>query len=118
MKTNTKNTPTPLEPFRHPDETAIVYLRRLVASMNYEHEYLLDALPSVEAVMEYFGLFKTYDTEYLDNGILASIIEGDDPKPLQDFIAKYNLPWDISYTLEQRAAYAQAQAEDRQAVEG
>jgi hypothetical protein len=71
-------------------ETPMEFLRRVVSNMNMETEGLLDALPSVEAVIEYFTLWKVYDTDFL-SGIFESIADGQSPKAYNDFLAKYNL---------------------------
>ena len=80
---------------QHKHETAMEYMRRIVENLNYEPESILDSLPSVQAIVEYFELWDVYDTEYLSS-ILYGITEDDEnPKPLQDFIEKWNLPWTI-----------------------
>lgn len=77
---------------QHENETAMEYLRRVVSSLDYETGDVLDRLPSVEAVLDYFDLFlHTYGTEFWD-GILEGIAEGEDPQPARDFIAKHSLP--------------------------
>lgn len=78
------------------DETAMEFLRRVVHNMDFEHEYLLDDLKSVEAILDYAALWSVYDTDFME-GIWASIYEGDDPKPLQDFCEKHNLTWWADY---------------------
>ena len=88
----TKRT-TKLEHGRHADETAMEFLRRLIGWLDNEPENLLDELPTVESIIEYFGLWKTYQTEFL-SGILQCIDEGDDPKPFKSFIKKWNLDWE------------------------
>ncbi len=85
-----------LEPGRHKEETSMEYLRRVVNNMDMETESLLDALPSVNAVLEYFGLWETYDTDFMQ-GIEEGIEEGDDPAPLKKFIAKHKLDWDTDW---------------------
>ena len=82
-----------LEPGRRSDETAMEFLRRVVSGCDMESESLLDDLPSVKAIIEFFGLWHTYDTDFLD-GIYECIADGADPKPLRKFIKKYRLSWD------------------------
>ncbi|MEE9214887.1 MAG: hypothetical protein V3U54_08855 [Thermodesulfobacteriota bacterium] len=77
------------------NETAMGYLRRLVSNCNMETESLLDDLPSVQAVVDYFGLWHTYDTDFME-GIIECIEDGDNPKPYVDFVKKYNLPWETN----------------------
>lgn len=74
------------------DEKPMTYLRRLVKAMDYERESILDALPNIHAVIDYFKLWDTYDTEYLE-GIAEMIADGADPEPMRKFIKKYKLPW-------------------------
>ena len=72
------------------------YLRRIVNCGDYEYEYILDDLPSIEAIVEYFELYcDVYGTEYLA-GIRECIAEGASPKPLQKFIKKYKLNWTVA----------------------
>lgn len=75
-----------------PDETAYEKLQRMTNFFAHEYTSLLDQLPSVEALEEYFDLFKTYDTDFLQV-IMEMIEEGADPKPLKDFCKKYDLNW-------------------------
>lgn len=75
-------------------ETAIEFLRRVVEWLGCEYESVLTALPTVQAVLEYADLWTVYDTDLLD-GIFAAIEEGDDPEPFLDFVAKYDLKWEI-----------------------
>lgn len=79
---------------KHANETAMEYLRRAINNLDYEHETILDALPTNEAVIEYFELWTVYDTEFL-SGIMECIEDGADPKPLIDFTKKYNITWKI-----------------------
>lgn len=88
MKTKFKR-----ESGRLQDETSMEYLRRLVYNCDMETESLLDDLPSVQAVIDYFELWHTYDTDFLQ-GIVECIQEGDSPKPYVSFVKKYRLTWD------------------------
>ena len=74
------------------DETPTEFLRRLMTAMNYEHESILDDLPTTEAVIDYFKLWDVYNTEFLA-GIEECIADGEDPEPLNAFIIKHSLPW-------------------------
>ena len=76
------------------DESAVDFLRRVVNWLNHEQESLLSDLPTVQAVLDYAELWSIYRTDFM-TGILEAISEGDDPSPLLDFIAKYNLNWTI-----------------------
>ena len=84
------------EPIKRPgqqeSETVMEYLRRAVQNLNHEPESILDAMPCVEAILDYFDLWHAYDTDFLE-GIVEGINEGDDPKALNEFIAKWKLPW-------------------------
>jgi hypothetical protein len=73
-------------------ESAIEYLRRAVSWLNYELEDILQDLPTTQSILEYFELWTIYDTDFLV-GIHDEIYAGADPKPLIDFIEKYNLKW-------------------------
>lgn len=77
------------------NETPVEFLSRLGSALNYEYGNILDQLPSVEAVIDYFKLWDVYDTEFLA-GIAEALEEGDDPKPYLDFVAKYNLAWNTN----------------------
>lgn len=79
---------------QHEDETAMEYLRRLVNNMSFESESELDCLPNVEAVLEYFDLWKIYDTDFLE-GIVTSIEDGANPEPYNAFVQKWDLGWNI-----------------------
>jgi hypothetical protein len=87
---------------KHPNESAADYMRRIVANINSEQEDLLDDLPSIAAIVEFFELWSRYNTDYLE-GILECIADGDSPKPLHHFIRKYNLSWKIKWNLKWRA---------------
>lgn len=76
------------------DETAIDFLRRVVGWLEHENESILQDLPSTQAILEYAALWSVYDTDLM-SGIVECIEEGNDPKPLADFIAKYNLSWTV-----------------------
>lgn len=76
------------------NETAYEYFIRIKSALEYERTGLLDALPSIEAIVEYFELWGKYDTEFMA-GMLAEIEAGANKKPLKDFIGKYQLGWNI-----------------------
>lgn len=71
------------------------YLRRIVHNLGHETESLLDPLPSIPAVVDYFELFAKYDTDFMEGIVEAIEYDGADSKHLRDFIAKYNLPWTV-----------------------
>lgn len=81
-----------LAPGQKADETPMEYLRRLVQNCDMENESILDDLPSVQAVLEFFGLWHTYDTDFIE-GVVECIENGEDPKSYRDFVKKYNLTW-------------------------
>ena len=96
---------------QHQDETAMEHLRRAVEWLNHEPESLLDDLPSVDAILDYFDLWTIYDTDFLQ-GVEEAISEGADPAPLLAFIKKYRLDrldWDIEaiQRLHREAAHAE-----------
>lgn len=76
------------------NETAIEFMRRMLAWLDTEEESLLSALPSTQAVLDYAELWAVYDTELL-TGILDTIREGADPAALFAFIEKYKLNWTV-----------------------
>lgn len=75
------------------DETAMEKLRRMVNWLDHEPESLLSDLPCIQAIEEYFDLWKVYGTDFAE-GIRECILEGDDPKPWNDFVKKWKLPWE------------------------
>lgn len=77
-------------PSQHDDESAMEFLRRVVSNCDHEYENYLDDLPSVEAVLDFFDLWHTYDTDFWA-GVLECISEGDDPEPARAFIRKWKL---------------------------
>lgn len=78
-------------PGQKDDESAIEYLRRAVEWCNYESETMLESLPSVEAVLDFFDLWSVYGTDFW-SGIRECIAEGEDPQPALDFVQKHSLP--------------------------
>ena len=87
-------------PGQHKDESAIEYLRRAVSNLNYETETLLESLPTIESLLDFFDLWSVYDTDFL-SGIEECIADGDDPAPLQAFVEKYKLEWDVDAIIAQ-----------------
>jgi hypothetical protein len=81
---------------QHKHEDAIDYMRRIVSNFDHERERFLTQLPSIDAVVEYFELLDEYGVEYME-GLQEAIMDGEDPKPLADFIEKYNLSWNDPY---------------------
>ena len=74
--------------------TAIEELRWAVDTLNYEWEWVLQSIPTIEALVEYRKLWDTYDTEFL-SGILECIAQGESDKPLRSFMRKYHLKWEV-----------------------
>lgn len=83
-------TKTTKRPGQQKDETPFEYLSRVVNGCNYETGGLLDRLKTVDAVLDYFDLWHTYDTDFWQ-GIIAAISEGDDPEPARAFVTKHKL---------------------------
>lgn len=75
---------------QHKDESAMEYLRRAVNNLDYELCDTTDALPSVGALLEFFELWHTYDTD-LSSGVMEAIEEGANPEPWNAFVRKYKL---------------------------
>ena len=73
---------------RHDNESTVDYMRRIVQNLNHEPEYLLDQLPTIQAAVDFFELWHTYDTDFW-NGIVEAIAEGADPAPARRFIRKH-----------------------------
>lgn len=88
---------------QHVDESTMEYLRRVVSNLNYEPEGMLDDLKSVDAVLDYYDLFTTYDTDFWE-GILSGIAAGDDSAPARAFCRKHRLPWVGSIVRAEKAA--------------
>lgn len=76
------------------ERTAIDELRTLVATLDYEWEWVLQSIPTIPALLEYRELWDVYGTDYLA-GILEEIREGADPKPLRRFMRKHGLKWEV-----------------------
>ena len=73
------------------DETPAEFLQRVVQNLGYEEGSLLDQMPSVDALLDYYGVFCTdYGTDYWE-GVLECIADGDSPDKANDFIARWNL---------------------------
>lgn len=79
-------------------ETAIEFLRRVIEWLGCEQESLLSDLPSVQSVLDYAELWTVYGTDLME-GIIECIHDGDDPKPFLDFVAKYDLKWQIPASI-------------------
>ncbi len=94
-------------PGQHKDETPAEYLRRVVANIGHEREGMLDELPSVEAVLDFFGLWSVYGTDFWE-GCLECIAGGADAEPALRFIRKHKLG--LRWTDEVRAAQAERRA--------
>lgn len=94
----------------HTGETAMESLRRMVRALDYEYESILDDLPSVEAVVEYFALWDSYDTEFL-SGIYEAIHAGASVAPLLAFITKHSLTWCVPSVAALRAVADAAERE-------
>lgn len=77
---------------RQKDESVVEYMRRVTHNLGFEYESILDDLPTIEALVEYFELWSKYDTEFL-SGIQAAIEEGADPMAYNEFLTKYQLQW-------------------------
>lgn len=78
---------------RREDESPAEFLRRVVSWIDHEDEGVLDALPSVEALFDYVGLWTDYDTDFLQS-IFEVIEEGlDSPDNYHAFLDKWNIPW-------------------------
>jgi hypothetical protein len=79
---------------QHANETAAEYIRRIMSWLDRENELLLDDLPSIDALVEFFELWSKYDTDFWD-GICECIAEGDDPAQARAFLRKYKLNWEL-----------------------
>lgn len=72
------------------NENAIDYLRRMTYWLDNEEDSLLDSLPTIESIVNFFELWEIYDTDFA-SGIVEAIELGQDPKDWNDFIDKYKL---------------------------
>lgn len=79
---------------KHKDESAFEYMSRIVNNCNYEPCSLLDDLPTIASVVDFFEIWSKYDTDLLE-GVEDAIEDGEDPKYYNDFVKKHNLPWCI-----------------------
>lgn len=75
---------------QHDDESAAEYLRRVVNNINYESEGMLEQLPCVEAVLDFFDLWAAYDTDFW-GGCMECIADGDSPAKARAFVRKWKL---------------------------
>lgn len=83
-----------LHPSQRAHETAVDFMRRIVRCLDDEDEDIMSKLPSIEAVIEFFDLWHTYDTEFW-TGIIEAITNGHDHIAAESFAKKYSLP--VSY---------------------
>ncbi len=89
-------------------ETSMEFLRRLVNNMDHETESLLDDLPSIDAIIEYFNLWNIYDTDFLVGIEEAIEVDGNDPGPYNKFKRKFGLTEWPSF---ERSAKAEGEGE-------
>lgn len=73
-------------------ETSYDYLSRIVEILKFEDSEILNALPSITAIIEYFELTQKYDTDLM-SGIIDSLENGESPKHYNKFVKKYKLNW-------------------------
>lgn len=78
------------QPGQHDGESAFEYLKRVVNNLDYETCSMTYSLPSVEAVLDFFDLWRQYGTD-LWEGVMECIAEGDDAEPAIQFARKYKL---------------------------
>lgn len=90
-----------LRPGQHKDETAVEYLHRVSSNLDMEHG--ISELPSVEACLEYFELWHTYDTDFL-SGVFECIENGESAKPYNDFVKKWGLDWNLRHEIVEKKA--------------
>lgn len=83
------------------DETMMEYVRRAVSWLDHNNEGCLGELPTVHSIFELFDLISdTYDVSLLDE-VYAEIVEGNaDAQPMEDFINKYDLTWNMPWKEE------------------
>jgi hypothetical protein len=90
-------------------ETAMEYLRRCVGWCDHESAAMLDELPSVEAIIDFFDLWHEYDTDFW-SGVLECIADGESSLAARSFVEKHSLPpsWSeaIQYAVDQRETTA------------
>lgn len=100
---------TPSETWKMPEEAPIEYLRRLVSWYELETDHLLQDLPTVEAVTDFFDLQAVYGTDFFE-GIMEAIAEGTDPTALAKFVIKHGLQdsWTFNIFTPQHRAVAAA----------
>lgn len=85
---------------KQPTETCMDYLQRVVDTlMQNEDWFVLDQLPTVEAVLEYADLLDTYGVESLL--FLGEEIEigNHDAGAYNEFLARYDLRWRRHYLV-------------------
>jgi len=72
------------------DELAIEKFRRMASWLDFEYETMLQDLPSIAAIEEFFNLWAYYDTD-LSDGIMEIIDDGANPIAWNMFVRKFNL---------------------------
>ena len=72
-------------------ETAIDKLRRMAGWLNYEPESMLQDLPTIAALEEYFDLWETYGADFSEGVVEAIEVDGADPAAWNAFVAKHDL---------------------------
>ena len=77
-------------------ETQFEYLTRIVQNLEMEPGWIVDSLETTEAIIDYFELWDKYDTDFMEGIEEAIMLNGADRKPLEEFIAKHGLAWNIS----------------------
>lgn len=76
---------------RKPDETVQEFLTRVVHNLAYENCGILDQLMTVDAMLDYYGLFSVdYGTDFWE-GVEECIADGDSEIPALEFVKRWNL---------------------------
>jgi hypothetical protein len=91
-------------PGQHEGESAAEYMSRVVSNLGHEVCALYDELPCVEAVLQFFELWHTYDTD-LWSGVLEAISDGESSEPARRWARRWKQSErlaDIRWAVKQR----------------
>jgi len=81
------------------DELAIDYLNRVVDCLQHENLFVLDALPTLEAIFEYVDLLDIYDAICLTDIGAAIECGSHQAVAYNEFLTKNKLRWRKHYRI-------------------
>lgn len=81
------------------DELAIDYLNRVIDTLREENLFVLDVLPTTEAIFDYVDLLDTYDATCLTDIGAAIELGSHQAGAYNEFLAKHDLRWRKHYLV-------------------